>query len=85
MVLYGGRGGGGELKIGIHVYHALHSLCFLFQSDKNSDDMVTYSFHWHIMGKVEIGYSCCPLGDIWIIFTEMLIEEPSILHCVSKL
>ena len=36
--------------------------------------MVTCSSHRLIMGKEEIDNFFCPIGDIWIFFTEMSIE-----------
>ena len=36
--------------------------------------MASYSSHRLIMGKEEIDNFFCPIGDIWIFFTEMFIE-----------
>ena len=42
--------------------------------------MATYSSNRLIMGKEEIDNFFCLIEDIWIFFTEMLIELSSMFH-----
>ena len=42
--------------------------------------MATFSSHRLIMGKEEIEFFFCLIGDIWIFFTEMFIEKSSTFH-----
>ena len=50
---------------------------FLFQSDKNSVAMATYSSHRLLMGKEEIDNFFCLIGDILNFFIQKcLLSSP---------
>ena len=49
-------------------------MVFWFSRIRTLVALATYSFHRLIMAKVEIGMFFCLNWDIWIFFTDMLIE-----------
>ena len=65
----------------------LQKLCFLFQSNKNSVSMATYSFHRLIMGKVEIGNFYRLIGDNRILFLQkcLLNSSPHFIRLLLEL